>query len=141
MNVPPYEYKQLQKIGPANLSVHEHVDEGVVGCAGLGKERGDDGHCGRHHALPAKGLDHGHGSVGCPTHQEAGNHQEKHGSDLLLVAQDPDDLNRLEVLDGAQLQETGESEDAIGKEISLLPTLLLVRIKVCCFLCAVPWQI
>lgn len=91
-----------------NLSAHEHVDEGVVGCAGLGKEGGDDGHRGRDHALPAKGLHHGHYSVGRPTQQEAGDHQEKHNGDLLLIPQDLDDLNRLKVLDGAQLQETGE---------------------------------
>ncbi len=99
----------LQNFRTTNLSAHEHVDEGVVGCAGLGKERGDDGHSGRDHALPAEGLHHGHNSVGRPTHQEAGDHQEKHNGDLLLVPQDLDDLNRLEVLDGAQLQDTGES--------------------------------
>lgn len=96
----------LQNLRTTNLSAHEHVDEGVVGGAGLGKERGDDGHCGRDHALPAEGLHHGHNSVGRPTQQEAGDHQEKHDGYLLLIPQDLDDLNRLEVLDGAQLQET-----------------------------------
>lgn len=95
----------FQTVSTTNLSAHEHIDEGVVGCAGLGKEGGDDGHGWRDHALPAKGLHHGHNSIGRPAQQEAGDHQEKHDSNLLLVPQDLDDLNRLEVLDGAQLKE------------------------------------
>lgn len=103
---PGVQLKRAQDV--TNLSAHEHVDEGVISCAGLGKERWDDSHGGRDHALFPEGLHHGHDGVGCPAHQEAGYHQEKHDRHLLLVAQDLDDLNRLEVLDGAQLQETGE---------------------------------
>ena len=64
------------------------------------------------HGLPAKGLHHGHKSIGCPTQQKAGDHQEKHdGEDVLVqIIKDVDDLNRLEVLDVAQLRETGERE-------------------------------
>lgn len=87
-----------------NLSAHEHVDEGVVGCAGLGEEGWNDGHRRRHHALPAKGHHHRHHGVRRPAQQEAGDHQEKHNGDLLLIPQDLDDLNGLEVLDGADLQ-------------------------------------
>lgn len=92
------------------LSAHEDVDEGVVGGAGLGKEWGDDGHCRGDHVLPAKGLHHGHNGVGRPTQQEAGDHQEKHHGYLLLVTQDLDDLNCLQVLDGAELQETRDGD-------------------------------
>lgn len=89
-----------------NLSAHEHVNEGVVGCAGFGEERWNDGHRWRHHALPAKRHHHRHHSVRRPAQQEAGDHQEKHDGDLLLIPQDFDDLNGLEVLDGAYLEKT-----------------------------------
>lgn len=92
----------------AYLSAHEDVDKWVVGSTGLGKERRDNGHCWGDHALPAEGLHHGHDGVRRPTQQEAGYHEEKHHSHLLLIAQDLDDLNCLEVLDGAQLQERRE---------------------------------
>lgn len=98
-----------------NLSAHEHVDEGVVRRAGLGEERGDDGDCGGDDARPAEGLHHGHDRVGSPAHQEAGNHQEEHGRHLLLVAQHLDDLKRLEVFDGAQLQDAGENNMTSSK--------------------------
>lgn len=86
-----------------NLSAHKDVNEGVVRRARLGKEWWDDGQSGRDHALPAEGLHHGDDSVGCPTNQEAGYHQEKHHGDFLLITQNLDDLNRLEVLERAQL--------------------------------------
>lgn len=97
----------------AYLSAHEDVDKGVVGSTGLGKEWRDNGHCWGDHALPAKGLHHGHDGVRRPTQQEAGYHEEKHHSHLLLIAQDLDDLNCLEVLDGAQLQERRERDSLL----------------------------
>lgn len=97
-----------------NLSAHEHVDEGIVGCAGLGKEGGDDGQSGRDHTLPAKGFQHRHYSIGRPAHQEAGDHEEKHDSDLLLIPQDLDDLNCLEILDGSKLKKK-ERERAVRR--------------------------
>lgn len=87
---------RLQK---SNLSTHEDVDEGVVGCAGLGEEGGNDSHRWRHHAIPPESHHHGHNSVWRPAQQEAGDHQEKHHGHFLLIAQDLDDLNGLEVLD------------------------------------------
>lgn len=97
----------LRTAGDPNLSAHKHVDERVVRAAGLGEERGDDCQRRRDHVGPAEGLHHGHDGVGRPTHQEAGDHQQEHGRYLLLVTQHLDDLNRLEVFDGAQLHDTG----------------------------------
>ena len=86
-----------------HLSAHGDVDERVIGRAGLGEEGGDDGDGRGDHALPAKGLHHGHHGVGCPAHQETGDHQEEHDGHLFLVAQDLNNLHCLKVLDGVEL--------------------------------------
>lgn len=108
-NVPVYVPKtasvtfEFANCKAAYLSAHENVDERVVGSTGLGKERRDNSHRWGDHALPAEGLHHGHDGIRCPTQQEAGDHKEKHHSHFFLIAQDLDDLNCLEVLDGSQL--------------------------------------
>lgn len=64
----------LNWVTSADLSAHEGVDDGVVGSAGFGEERGNDGKSGGDETLPAKSLQHGDHSVGRPAHQETGNH-------------------------------------------------------------------
>lgn len=87
-----------------HLPAHEDVDEGVVGCARFGKEGRNNGRRRRDHALSAEGLQHRHDSVRRPTDQEAGDHQEEHHGHFLFVTKNLNDLNRLQVLDGAQLR-------------------------------------
>lgn len=126
-----WQFIKVSEYTITNLYAHEYIDEGVVGCAGLGKEGGDDGHSGRDHALSAKSHHHRHNSVGCPAHQETGDHEEKHCGDLLLVPQDLYDLNSLKILDGAQLT---KREQRVG--ISSLV------VRICTFalsLCQVWW--
>jgi len=110
-----------------DLSAHQDVDEGVVGRAGLGEEGRDDGHGGGDGALPSERLHHGHGGVGRPAHQEAGDHQQEHGRHLLLVAQDLHDLRRLEVLDGTQLKQRNQKDSKKGEArcccVGRIPTI------------------